>query len=147
MVVHLVASSEQPEAVYVVVTGLIGVYQPSADGQEVLLERFGIGDVIGDTSFITGRNPGRQARGLCGTASFCGYRTGHPGCGGALSGRSVAICSGAIHDFNASSPRASALSGCGFLSFPADPAINTQLISQNIAQTLETFGTVTILSL
>src|ERR1700684_92817 len=50
----LILEGEEPEAVYIVVAGLFAAYRSAANDQDVLLDRFGVGDVIGDIGFITG---------------------------------------------------------------------------------------------
>ena len=50
----IVAEGEKSDAVYVILTGLFGAYQQAANGSEILLNRMGPGDIIGDIGFITG---------------------------------------------------------------------------------------------
>jgi len=60
----LIQQGEQPDAIYVVITGQFAAFLPAASGQAVLLDRFSAGDVISDTDFITGEASGLTVRAL-----------------------------------------------------------------------------------
>jgi NTE family protein len=50
----VVRQGEQSDAVYLIVTGIFGAYGQTADGQEIFLNRMGVGEIIGEVGFITG---------------------------------------------------------------------------------------------
>jgi NTE family protein len=50
----VVRKGEESDAVYLVVTGIFGAYDQAADGQEIFLNRMGVGEIIGEVGFITG---------------------------------------------------------------------------------------------
>ena len=65
----LILEGEEPEAVFIVVAGLFAAYRSAANDQDVLLDRFGVGDVIGDIGFIIGE-AGRSPLGAAQQRAF-----------------------------------------------------------------------------
>src|SRR5579864_2768991 len=51
---EVVRKGEPSDAVYLIVTGIFGAYAHADDGQELLLNRMGVGEIIGEVGFITG---------------------------------------------------------------------------------------------
>jgi NTE family protein len=49
------AEGEESDAIYVILTGIFGAYRQAKDGQEDLLNRMGVGEIIGEVGFITGQ--------------------------------------------------------------------------------------------
>jgi NTE family protein len=143
----LVLEGEQPEAIYIVVTGQFAAHQQAASDTESPRDYYGAGDVIGDTEFITG-----EARAATITAqrnsellqvSKHDLQTAAARCPGVL----VTICSGVVRRLRrAQSASASPFRCRTFCLVPVDAAIDTAPIIQKIAATLEAFGTVTIVS-
>jgi NTE family protein len=50
----VVRKGEESDAVYLIVTGIFGAYGQTADGQEILLNRMEVGEIIGEVGFLTG---------------------------------------------------------------------------------------------
>src|ERR1700712_1314566 len=141
--VALVLEGEHPEAVYVVVTGLLGAYQPAADGQDVLLDRFGAGDLIGDTGFITGETRTVTIRALRNSELLRipeqDLRAASVACPGILQ----ALCSAVVQRLQRTQPASASPLKCRtFCLVPADTSIDMKPIIQKIAATLEAFGSV-----
>jgi NTE family protein len=145
--VALVLEGEHPEAVYVVVTGLLGAYQPAADGQDVLLDRFGAGDLIGDTGFITGETRTVTIRALRNSELLRipeqDLRAASVACPGILQ----ALCSAVVQRLQRTQPASASPLKCRtFCLVPADTSIDMKPIIQKIAATLEAFGSVAMIA-
>jgi|GEM_PF-569853 len=136
----LVVQGEQPEAIYVVVTGRLAVDQGSQ-------ARLSHGDVIGDVEFITGAASASTVRALR-TSEVLRIATGDlqtasVRCPGVL----LAISSGVVHRLQAERPASVApVRPATICVVPVDAAIDTTPILLQIADSLTPYGSVTILS-
>lgn len=143
----LVLEGQQPDAVYIVVAGLFAAYQHTSNGQEVLLDRFGAGDVIGDTSFITGEMPAANIRALRNSELLRLPKRDILAAAARCPGALVAICSGAVRRLQRAQRAYSPPPGSRtFCLVPADATIDTTPIIHEVARTLGVFGSVTIVS-
>jgi NTE family protein len=143
----LVQEGEQPEEIYIVVTGLFAAYRPAANGEDILVDRFGAGDVIGDIGFITGEAQTFTIRALRNSEllriSKKDMQTAAAYCPGVL----LAICSGVVQRLQRAQPASvTQLKFRTFCFVPADTTIDMKPIIEKIAGSLEAFGTVTIIS-
>jgi NTE family protein len=143
----LVQGGNRPEAVYIVVTGLLAACQPAAHGQEALLERYGAGDVIGDAEFITGKPRETTIRALRDSEllrmSIQDLQAAAARCPGVL----LVIASRVVQRLQRGQPAtATPLKFRTFCLAPLDPAIDAGPILQKVATSLEAFGSVTIVS-
>jgi NTE family protein len=143
----LILAGEQPEEIYVVVTGLFAAYRPSANGAEILVDRFGAGDVIGDIGFITGEAQRVTIRALRNSEllriSKHDLQTAAARCPGVL----LAICSGVVQRLQRAQPASVVpLKSHTFCFVPADITIDIRPIIEKIAGSLKPFGTVAIVS-
>jgi len=145
--VPLIRKGDQADAVYVVVTGLLASCQPASDAQDILLDRFGAGDVIGDIGFITGEALTFTVRALRNSEllrlSKRDLQAAAMRCPGVL----LAICSGAVQRLQRVQPASpTPLKFRTFCLVPADTTIDIRPILQKIAASLEALGTVTVVS-
>jgi NTE family protein len=143
----LILEGEQPDAVYIVVTGSFATYQPSVNGQDMLLDRFGAGDVIGDIGFITGEARTATIRAMRNSevlrVSKQDLRTVAARCPGVL----LAICSGVVQRLQrAQLASATPFRLRSFCLVPADTTVVIRPILEKMAESLEAFGTVSIVS-
>jgi NTE family protein len=143
----LILEGEKPDAVYIVVTGLLAAYRPVENGQDVLLDRFAAGEVIGDIGFITGEARTVTVRALRNSEllriSKQDLQMAAARCPGVL----MAICSGVVQRLERAQPAsATPLKFRTFCLVPADHTIDIRPILQKIAGSLEAFGTVSVLS-
>jgi NTE family protein len=141
--VPLVLEGEHPAAVFIVATGLLGAYRPAADGQDVLLDRFGPGDVIGDIGFITGETRTVTVRALRNSELLRipeqDLRAASVACPGILQ----ALCSAVVQRLQRAQPASASPPRCRtFCLVPADSRIDMKPIIRKIAAALEAFGTV-----
>jgi NTE family protein len=145
--IPLILEGEQPEAVYIVVAGLFAAYRSAPNDQNVLLDRFGVGDVIGDAGFVTGEARTATVRALRNSellrVSKQDLQSVTARCPGVL----LAICSGVVQRLQrAQPPSATPVKFRTFCFVPADDTIDIRPIIERVALSLEAFGTVTILS-
>ena len=145
--VPLILDGEHPGAVFVVVTGLFGAYRPAADGQNVLLDRFGAGDVIGDVGFITGETRTVAIKALRNSEllrmSEQDLRTASVACPGIL----LALCSAVVQRLQrVQTASATPLKCRTFCLMPADTTIDMRAIIRDITATLQVFGSVATIS-
>src|SRR3984885_5933011 len=143
----LILEGEQPEAVYIVVAGLFAAYRSATNDQDVLLDRFGVGDVIGDVGFVTGEARTLTVRALRNSellrVSKQDLQSVTARCPGVL----LAICSGVVQRLQHAQPApATPVKFRTFCFVPADDTIDIRPIIERVALSLEAFGTVTILS-
>ena len=137
---RLVIQAEQPEAIYVVITGRLAVDR----GQQV---RLGPGDVIGDVEFITGAASASTVKALR-TSEVLRIATGDlqaasERCPGVL----LAISSGVVHRLQAERPASVApVRPTTICVVPVDATIDATPILLQIADSLTPFGSVTMLS-
>jgi NTE family protein len=141
----LVLEGERPDAVYMVVTGLFAACRLTPDGPGTV--RFGPGDVIGDTGFVTGESHAVSIRSLRNSEvlrlSTGDLRAAAAHCPGVL----MAICSGTVQRLQRRhSASAAPFRFRTFCMVPADATIDPGPILEHMATTLEAFGTVTIVS-
>ena len=134
----LVMQGDQPEAIYVVVTGACGGRAP---------ERFGPGAVIGDAEFITSAVRATTIKALRTSEllriSTRDLRIAAMRCPGVL----LAISSGVVHRLQAGQPASVAPVRPGtFCVVPIDGSIDVASILQQIAGSLKAFGSVEIVS-
>ena len=96
----LILEGEQPEAVYIVMTGQFGAYHGPGNGRAIL-DRFGAGDVIGDVGFFTGEAHTVGVRALRNSEvlriSKADLHAAAARCHGVL----LAVCSGAVQRLQA----------------------------------------------
>jgi NTE family protein len=144
--IPLILEGENPEAVYVVVTGQFAAYRGPATHNSIL-DRFGAGDVIGDTGFLTGEAHTVTIRALRNSELLrISNRDLHAAaarCPGVL----LAICSGAVQRLQR--VQAASVKMPKFHTFcfvPADTTIDLRPIIRKIAASLQGFGTVSIVS-
>ncbi len=142
----LILEDEQPEAVYIVLTGQFGAYQAAGNGRTIL-ERFGAGDVIGDVGFFTGEAHAVGVRALRNSEvlriSKADLHTAAARCHGVL----LAVCSGAVQRLRRGQAASAKMPKCHTFCFvPADEATDIRPIVQKIAACLEAFGTVVIVA-
>jgi NTE family protein len=143
----LMLEGEQPDAVYIVVTGLFAGYRPAANGPDILLHRFGVGDVIGDVGFITGETLTVTIRALRNSELLRVSKQDLQTATARSPSVLLAICSGTVQRLQRVQPACEAPRKFRtFCVLPADATIDTRPIVQQIASSLEAFGTVTILS-
>jgi NTE family protein len=151
----LVLEGEKPDAVYVVITGRFGTFRlasnlpasngPASNDEDVSVERIGAGDVIGDVGFITGeawtvtvkalRNSELlriSKQDLLKVAARC------PDVWPAISSSAVQRLQRAQ---STTPPRCRT-----FCFVPADSTVDVRSVTNNVAHSLEAFGTVTIVS-
>jgi NTE family protein len=143
----LVLEGEQPEAIYIVVTGLFAARRPAPDGSDVLLDRFGAGDVIGDIGFITGEAGAVSISALRNSELLRISKRDMQAAAARCPGVLLAICSGVVQRLQRARP--ASVMPPGFHTFclvPADTTIDLRPIIQKMAGSLEAFGTVTIIS-
>ena len=143
----LMLEGEQPEAVYIVVTGLFAADRPAVNGQDIILDRFGVGDVIGGTGLITGEARTATIRALRNSellrVSKQDLETAAARCPGVL----LAICSGVVRRLQHARPGSpTPFRFRTFCLVPADSTIDIRPIIEKIAVSLEAFGTATIVS-
>lgn len=153
----LVVRGEVPDAVYIIVFGGFAAYGQApdgqapngqaADGQEILLDRFGTGDIIGDIGFITGEVREATIRALRNSEvlriSKLDLQTAAARCPGVL----LTICSAVVQRLQRARPAsAKPFKLRTFCVVPADASIDTRPVVQKFAETLEAFGTVTVVS-
>jgi NTE family protein len=143
----LIQEGNRPEAVYVVVTGLLAACQPATNGQEALLERYGVSDVIGDAEFITGKPRETTIRALRDSEllrmSTQDLQAAAARCPGVL----LMMASRVVQRLQRGQPAtATPLKFRTFCLAPLDPAIDARPILQKVAMSLEAFGSVTIVS-
>jgi NTE family protein len=145
--VPLIQEGEQPEAIYIVVTGLFAACRPSADDQDTFLDRFGTGDVIGDTGFITGDTRSVTVRALRNSELLRISKQDLQSVTARNPGVLLAICSAVVRRLQRVQPASASPPRCRTLCFvPADATIDIKSVIEKIASRLETFGTVTLLS-
>nr|WP_294521111.1 patatin-like phospholipase family protein [uncultured Rhodopila sp.] len=142
----LIWEGEQPEAVYIVMTGQFGAYH-AAGGGRAMLDRFGAGDVIGDVGFFTGEAHSVGVRALRNSEvlriSKADLHAAAARCHGVL----LAVCSGAVQRLQRGQAAVARLPKCHTFCFvPADEATDIRPIVQKIAACLEAFGTVVIVA-
>jgi NTE family protein len=143
----LILEGEQPEALYIVVTGLFASYRLAPNGQETLLDRFGVGDVIGDVGFITNEAPTVTIRALRNSEILRISKKDLQTAATRSPSVLLAICSGAVQRLQRVQPAYEAPRKFRTFCFvPADTTTDLTPIIQKIAGTLESFGTVAILS-
>jgi NTE family protein len=143
----LILEGEQPEAIYIVVTGLFAAYRSPADGEDHLLVRYGAGDVIGDIGFITGEARTVTIKALRNSevlrVSRQDIQTAAARCPGVL----MAICSGVVQRLQRAHPiSARPIKYRTFCLVPGDPSIDIRPIIERVAAGLAAFGSVTVVS-
>jgi NTE family protein len=143
----VVASGDPPDAVYIVGAGLFVSCDTAADGREVLLDRFGSGDVFGAAGLITGAAQTATIRAMRNSELL---RISKPDLQAAslrCPGVWPALCSTVVQRLQRARPIQAVPFQCRtFCVVPADPTIDTGPIVRRIARTLEAFGSVTIVS-
>ncbi|HME19988.1 MAG TPA: cyclic nucleotide-binding domain-containing protein [Acetobacteraceae bacterium] len=138
----VIQQGEQPDAVYIVITGLFAAYR-----QDVLLGRLGAGDIIGEIGFITGEARTATVRALRDSELLrilqYDLRAAAAHCPGVL----LAICSTVVQRLRrAELGSVTPLKPRAFCLAPGDATIDSVAMLEGIARTLQTFGTVTIIS-
>jgi NTE family protein len=142
----LIREGQQPDAVYIVVTGLLAAIRPADDGQEIVLESFGADDVIGDIGFITGEASAVTIKALRNSELLCISGQHLARAGARRPAVLQAISSGAIRRLQCTQPITPlSLRPRTVCLVPADPTISLRPFMQKIAASLEVFGTVAIL--
>jgi NTE family protein len=142
----LILEGEQPEAVYIVVTGQFAAYPAPANNPNIP-DRFGAGDVIGDVGFFTGEAQSVTIRALRNSELLRIPKQDLHAAAARCPGVLMTICSGAVQRLQrvqAASVRVP--KSHTFCFVPADITIDIKPIIQKIAASLEAFGTVTIVS-
>jgi NTE family protein len=138
---------EPPDAVYIVVTGLFAAYDQAEDGQEIPLNRFGPGDIIGDVGFITGEEGTATIRALRDSEVLRIAKHDLQLASARRPSVLLSICSAVVQRLQRVQSAAEEPSRVRtFCLVPADAAIDTRPIAEKFAETLEGFGTVTIVS-
>jgi NTE family protein len=143
----VVLRGEQPDAVYIVVSGLFGAYDQVEDGTVIPLNRFGAGDIIGDIGFVTGEAQTATIKALRDSALLRIAKQDLQTAAARRPGVLLAICSAVVQRLQRAqtdTPRPSRFRTLCLV--PADGSIDTRPILEKIAGTLEGFGTVTIVS-
>ena len=143
----LILEGEEPEAVYIVVAGLLAAYRSAANDQDVLLDRFGVGDVIGDIGFITGEARTVTIRALRNSELLRVSKPDLQAVTARVPGVLLTICSSVIQRLRRPEPPSLAPTKVRTFCFvPADSSIDIRPIIEQVALNLEAFGTVTVLS-
>lgn len=139
--------SEQVEAIYIVITGQCATYRSAAKGKDLLLDRFGVGDVIGDVGWPGGPSEAPTIRALRDSALLQISKQDLHAITARCPSVLLTLCSRLMERLQRSSPL-SITSGTTrtFTVVPADPTIDIAPVVQKIAATFQTFGTVTVLS-
>ena len=142
----LILESEQPEAVYVVMTGQFGACQTAGNGRTIL-ERFGAGDVIGDVGFFTNEAHAVTVRALRNSEVLRIARDDLHAAAARCHGVLLAVCSGAVQRLRRGQAASVRPPKCHTFCFvPADADTDIKPIVQKIAGCLEAFGTVVIVA-
>ena len=143
----LVSEGDQPEAVFVVVTGLFAADRPAGSGQDVVLDRFGAGDVIGGTGLITGEARTATIRAVRNSELLRIAKQDVLAAAARCPGILLAICSGVVQRLQRAQPAsATPFRFRTFCLVPADSTIDIGPVIEKIAGSLAAFGTVTIVS-
>jgi NTE family protein len=143
----LILEGEQPEAVYIVVAGLFAGYRSAVNDQDGLLDRFGVGDVIGDIGFVTGEARTVTVRALRNSELLRVSKRDLQSVTARCPGILLAICSGVVQRLQRAEPAsATPVKFRTFCFVPVDDTIDIRPIIEEVALNLEAFGTVTILS-
>ncbi len=139
----LVLEHEQPDAVYIVVTGQFAAHQKSPG----MTDRFGAGDVIGDVGFFTSEAPAITIRALRNSEVLRISKQDLHAAAARCHGVLLAVCSGAVQRLQRAQTASAKLPKCHTFCFvPADASVDIKPIIQRIAASLEAFGTVVIVA-
>jgi NTE family protein len=142
----LIQENEQPEAVYIVMTGQFGAWQANGHGRTIL-ERFGAGDVIGDVGFFTNEAHAVAIRALRNSEVLRIAKDELHAAAARCHGVLLAVCSGAVQRLRRGQAASVKPPKCHTFCFvPADAATDVRPIVQKIAACLEAFGTVVIVA-
>ncbi len=146
----LVVEGDEPDAVYVVVTGRFGTFRLAPDSpvsvnENVLVGRVGPGDVIGDVGFITGEASTVTVKALRNSELLRIAKQDLLRVAARRRDVWPAISSAAVqrlqHAQTATRPCCRT-----FCLVPADPTVDVRPVAANVARSLQAFGTVTIVS-
>lgn len=138
---------EPPDAIYIVIAGQCAAYRPTANGQELLLDRFGAGDLVGDVGLLGGFPQAVTLRALRDSALLQVSRKALHRAAARCPDVLLVLCSRVIERLQKAPARSlTPRTSRTFAVVPADPTIDLTPVVQKIAATFETFGTVTVLS-
>jgi NTE family protein len=145
--VALIREGQQPDALYIVVTGLFAAHLSTEHDEGIALDRFEAGAVIGDIGFITGEPWASSVRALRNSELLRiakqDLETAAAHCPGLLR----ALGAGAIRRLQHPQPtQATPYRPRALCLVPADPTIDIRSTVQKIAGYLRGFGTVAIVS-
>ena len=142
----LIHQGEQPEAVYIVVTGQFAACQAPENGSAIV-NRFAAGDVIGDVGFFTNDPPPVTIRALRNSEVLRIARQDLHEAAARCHGVLLAVCSGAVQRLQRVQAASAKLPKCHTFCFvPANDSVDIKPIVQKIAAGLEAFGTVVIVA-
>lgn len=143
----LILEGEKPEAIYIVITGLFASCRTGSNGEDVLLERFGAGAVIGDVGFITGEVRTVSIKALRDSEVLRVSRQDLHTVAARCPGVMLAICSGAMRRLQYAQPASSSPFKVRSLCLvPVDSTIDMRPIVATVAESLRVFGTVNVVS-
>jgi NTE family protein len=145
--VALIREGQQPDALYIVVTGRFAVDPPTGHDKNIAVDRFEAGAVIGDIGLITGEPSASCIRALRNSELLRIAKQDLETAAASNSGLLRALGAGAIRRLQHPQPIPVTPYQPRALCFvPADPTINIRSTVQQIAGYLRDFGTVTIVS-
>lgn len=143
---RLIVEGEQPDAVYIVVTGQFAAWQTPARTRNVP-DRFGAGDVIGDVGFFTSEAATVTIRALRNSEVLRIPKQDLHAAATRCHGVLLAVCSGAVQRLQRAQSASAKPPKCHtFCIVPADASVDIRPIVQKIAGSLEAFGTVVIVA-
>jgi len=144
---EVVREGEESDAVYLIVTGIFGAYAQSSDGQEILLNRMMVGEIIGEVGFITGEPRSATVKALRNSELL---RIAKADLNTVVSRRPsllFAICGTLVRRLqSAQSSQKTPARPRSFCVVPGDPSINASATALQLVDALEAFGNAAVVT-
>jgi NTE family protein len=144
---EVVRKGEESDAVYLIVTGIFGAYAQAGDCQEILLNRMGVGEIIGEVGFITGEPRSATVKALRNSELL---RIDKADLNVVVSHRPsllFAICGTLVRRLqNAQSSQKVPARPRSFCVVPSDPSINASATALQLVDALEAFGNAAVVT-